>query len=597
MVFVRLNLLILLLLATVANAQWHSPYCHSPQDEAQVSCNSQSQTIPSPIPDHILEYGVLDQGAQSLLDQIQTKVDEWGDFTRWLNGRTLRGSSEGFDERWDEYEKQARALIEVQQELNINKRRRDICYRGVCSAGRRVELEVEGEQLEKVKANLFSMNPWWLSQEFIELSHSENEISGTDLKKSLAASMANFFKQSFELRGQITSIQANIDHALRIGKSSTVLMSELVLRYNTGLEAILKRSMLHSSDENRKSLCHFIDRKMRVENTIDGIETTLEVGLIATSMLIGPESLLLMGVGKSVASRGLLAQFRAMLGGGSRASAYMADATFSAKMINDSFKKAEECREIVAHNQVGLADADEWENCLNQKSDAIVTAALSSVLSVGTLSLPLVRSLIVPKPSPVVFKQLENDGVMSIVDLSRKSEIESRSVAQLSDNYWDFVAETYRSRLNLTPEEITGFIQSSRSFEPRTKLVVMTRGPPGANKIEGGVAMVESSKTTDLMPFEKATGVKVPRGEGKVAEIVRLTAASDTNPNLMKDLLSEMAQIIKADPSVTKVYVYTSKIHARLYKRLGITSKQIGEPIDRDVILEIDASNFVSTLL
>ncbi len=109
--------------------------------------------------------------------------------------------------------------------------------------------------------------------------------------------------------------------------------------------------------------------------------------------------------------------------------------------------------------------------------------------------------------------------------------------------------------------------------------------------------MVESSRSTDLMPFEKATGVKVPRGEGKVAEIVRLTAASDTNPNLMKDLLSEMAQVIKADPSVKKVYVYTSKVHARLYKRLGITSKQIGEPIDRDVILEIDAANFVSTLL
>ncbi len=295
MVLIRLNLLILLLFSFVANAQWHAPYCQSNQADDQVACPPQSQSTSSPIPSHIVEFGVLNQGAQSLLDQIQGKVDEWGDFTRWLNGRTLRGSSEGFDERWDEYEKQARALIEVQHELNINKRRRDICYRGMCSAGRRVELEVEGEQLEKVKANLFSMTPWWLSQEFIELSSSESEISSADLKRTLAASMANFFTQSFELKGQISSIQASINNAFGIGKNPTVLMSELVLRYNTGLEAILKRSMLHSSDDNRRSLCHFIDRKTTVENTIDGLETTLEVGLIATSMLIGPESFLLMG--------------------------------------------------------------------------------------------------------------------------------------------------------------------------------------------------------------------------------------------------------------------------------------------------------------
>tara|TARA_R110000868_G_scaffold68518_7_gene202570 strand:- start:7540 stop:9342 length:1803 start_codon:yes stop_codon:yes gene_type:complete len=598
MVLVRLILLISLAFVSNLEASWHEPFCQAPPDSNQVSCTPvSSQSITSPVPSHVFEFGAIDQGATSLLEQIEFKVDEWGDFTRWLNGLTLKGSADGFDERWNEYEQQARALIEVEQALASNKQKRDVCYRGMCGAGQRVDLEVQQQQLEKVKAGLFSIAPWWLSEDFIEISKSGGEISSDSLKTVLGHSMANFFKETFELKGQISAIKASIDDAMVTGKHPSILMSELVLRNRAGLEAISKRAVMLSEAQDRQFLCRFLDRKQNVENTISGLETTFEIGLMASSLLLGPESILMMGGVRSVASRGLFAELRTLLTGTSRMTAYMADAAYSAKLINDSFQKADECREVLASIQIEVATVTDWESCLKQRSRAALTATLGTVLSAGSVALPLVRALIPERVSPVVFKHLENDGVMSILDLSRKSEIDSRSVAQLSDNYWDFVADTYRTRLNLSADEITGFIQSSRAFEPRTKLVVMTRGPPRANQIEGGVAMVESSRAADLMPFEKATGVKVPRDQGKVAEIVRLTAASDTNPNLMKDLLNEMAQVVKADPSVKKLYVYTSKVHARLYKRLGLTPRQIGEPIDRDVILEIDAADFVTTLM
>ncbi len=598
MLSIRFILLFAFVFSRSATAQWQDSFCTSGPNNNEVACSNPAAEISvrSPIPSYLSEFSAIQNGANSLLEQIQGKVDEWGDFTRWLKGTTLRGSSEGFRERWQDYENQARALIEIEQAVSINSKRLNICSRGQCSAARRVELEVEQERLEKVKVNLYSIYPWWLSDEFIDFAKSSTEPTSEELKNILALSMTNFFQQSFNLRSDIEAIKANITDAFNTGKSPTILMSELILRYPNGLDAITQRSMIMSDQSDRKVLCRFLQRKTKIEGTIGAIETAFEVGLITSSLLIGPESLLLIGASRGVLSRGLLARIRGFFGSGPRSAGYMADAALTGKLINDSFDKLNECQDIIAQTQLGLSSLNDWENCLNEHSRSVLNASLGVLLPTTTFALPLVRALTKPRSAPVTFKYLDNNGVLTRLDLSRKLEMNANSIAKVSDHYWDFVADVYRQRLNLSADEISGFIQSSRSFEPRTKLVVMTRGPPIENKIEGGVAIVESTKRADLLPFEKATGVKVSRENGKIAEIVRLTSVSDSNPNLMKDLLAEMAQIVKDDPNIKKIYVYTSKVHARLYKRLGLTTKQIGEPIDRDVIIEIDSSNFISTL-
>lgn len=599
MLFLRFSLLLAIVFSVHVKANWQDSFCPSSFSLESAACPVSSEstsTRSGPIPSYLLEFSALDEGANSLLNQIQNKVDDWGDFTRWLKGTPLRGSSDGFDERWKTYEEQARALIEVEQSLSINKKRRHVCYQGNCGAARRVELEVEQQRLEKIKLNLFSIAPWWLSDEFIALSESNENPSSDELKQALVVSMTDFFKQSFKLRSDIEAIKASIALAFNSQKNPTMLMSELLMRHPNGLEAIVQRSMITSNPDDQKLLCLFLDRKTKVEGTLQGLETAFEIGLITSSLLIGPESLLLMGASRGALSRGVLGRIRGFFGGASRSTAFMADAAFSGKLIKESLDKFEECKRIMAQTQLGLSNHQDWESCIEAHSKSVVNASIGSLLSVGGFTLPLVQALIKPRSSPVTFRHLENNGIISRLDLSRKAEMNSNSMGQVSDRYWDFVADVYRQRLNLTPQEITSFIQSSRAFEPRTKLIVMTRGPPVENRIEGGVALVESQKSTDLLPFEKATGVQVSRENGKIAEIVRLTSVSDSNPNLMKDLLAEMAQTIKADPKIKKLYVYTSKVHARLYKRLGINAKQIGEPIDRDVIIEIDAAEFISTL-
>jgi hypothetical protein len=108
---------------------------------------------------------------------------------------------------------------------------------------------------------------------------------------------------------------------------------------------------------------------------------------------------------------------------------------------------------------------------------------------------------------------------------------------------------------------------------------------------------VTSQKAEELLPLEKATGIKLGRENGKVAEIVRLTSVSEDNPHLMQDLLKQLAAVSKADPELKKMYVYTSRVHARLYKRFGLPYKEVARPVERDVVIEIDAKAFNEAML
>ena len=58
----------------------------------------------------------------------------------------------------------------------------------------------------------------------------------------------------------------------------------------------------------------------------------------------------------------------------------------------------------------------------------------------------------------------------------------------------------------------------------------------------------------------------------------------------MKELIEEAMSTIGKDPSITKAYVYTSRIHERLYRRLGIPYTIVNRPNKRDVILEFNVN-------
>lgn len=192
-----------------------------------------------------------------------------------------------------------------------------------------------------------------------------------------------------------------------------------------------------------------------------------------------------------------------------------------------------------------------------------------------------------------------DQGHFTYMDLSKIERVTDHQMRQVPDDYWKFVGEIYSERLNLTPEEIKGFIKSSQEFAPRTKLIInTTEAARDAKTFKGGVGVVITDKLQDLLPAEKAIGKNLQRKPAdKVAEIVRLTVSKDADAEkLSRSLLSQAAGVILQDPEIKFVYVYTSKVHGRLYKRFGVTQSQITPQGDRDVIITMSRGDLEKML-
>lgn len=194
----------------------------------------------------------------------------------------------------------------------------------------------------------------------------------------------------------------------------------------------------------------------------------------------------------------------------------------------------------------------------------------------------------------------KDQGTFTYMDLSKIERVSDQHMKSLPDDYWKFVGNIYSDRLNLTPEEIKGFIKSSQEFAPRTKLIVNTTSSiKEADNFKGGVGVVISDKSQDLLPLEKAIGKKLERKAGeKSAEIVRLTVSKDADAEkLSKSLINQAAGAVLSDPEIKTVYIYTSKIHRRLYGKLGVTPTSITPVSERDVLITLKREDIEKLLL
>ena len=58
----------------------------------------------------------------------------------------------------------------------------------------------------------------------------------------------------------------------------------------------------------------------------------------------------------------------------------------------------------------------------------------------------------------------------------------------------------------------------------------------------------------------------------------------------------QAAGALLQDKEIKTVYIYTSKIHARLYKRIGVKAESITPEGDRDVIIALSRSDVENLL-
>jgi len=156
------------------------------------------------------------------------------------------------------------------------------------------------------------------------------------------------------------------------------------------------------------------------------------------------------------------------------------------------------------------------------------------------------------------------------------------------NSYFFYVAEIYEKFLHMEEAEVKKFMEISRAVLDRTIIIVKEKH----NKFSAGVNIVYSNSIEERLPLEISTGINLPRNERPLVEITRLTS-SDSKTT--KELLAIIGRIFESEEKLLTIYVYTSKIHARLYRRLGITHivKAIS---DRDVLISFNSEEAIDIL-
>jgi hypothetical protein len=207
-----------------------------------------------------------------------------------------------------------------------------------------------------------------------------------------------------------------------------------------------------------------------------------------------------------------------------------------------------------------------------------------------------VSSLDVYLNAPAYTKQIQtlDLGNFTHIDLAYIDMVRDQYLRDLPEKYWNFVAEIYAKRLSLSPDEISGFIRSSRELTSRTKLIVnTTNGIRSKSEFNGGISVVFSRHENEPLPFEKSLNGQLSRPSSEAsAEIVRLTVVKETDvKNLCRELIHQAAELILHDMQIQTTYIYTSKLHYRLYRQFGVEPASIKSLGARDVLITLKRSD------
>lgn len=366
---------------------WHLPYC----------ANCEPKTgLEDALPSHLQEIGEILKQAGDTEGAINLQFQRWGDFSRWLDNQPTKNKiSEDFNQRWKDLEEEALALMEVNRELGIAKRKLEIC-RTKCGAGRKLELEDEVKLIEQMRMNLSTLSPWWISEEFKDLTEKAIEddtfvCSRAALKKAFLSSVKSFFNDGLEIRQDLAVMRAKIDNTLR-NKKSSVPYSSLIANFSSHhgstLDLLLQRSLV----SGKTILCATAAQKNTRDKVIHYSKEGIKYGLSTVSLLAGPEGL--------VAAAGLRTSltYLARIGiATARGPALMASFTHTGLTLSNRIETGKRCERNASVLKIEGANLDSikrWETCLKEKESANVQLLISSISSVTGPSFPKVMQLL-----------------------------------------------------------------------------------------------------------------------------------------------------------------------------------------------------------
>ena len=540
-------------------------------------------------------------------------------------------SESWYREEFKNIQKDFDSLRSISNQIDIFSKKLSMCYR-VCSPSMQVDVEDKLRKLQRIKMMLLSKRPILASPDIEELVLNKSYDEKL-FKKALVNTFSSYLSTAKDKIGDINSSFGKDENNYNFAKDSReeIRDQRLISFFKTieGDSSLddLSSEILSELDwesevlngEDSDISCYFYNKNkdyISIENIKD---IGVEVGLVVTPILAGPAFRL--GVwglkGARILKWGMRKDLYANV---VKASSGLASTAFFVKdsiSLKDKRKKCEsklskfigtnelshyqkyiECNEDYSSDILLLAAETTLVGVTSFKGivDSIKTArayrqgkSLYHVKDLEELSYHLGRvELDTETYGEAGFKLSVKKGDYYVLNLNGPRE----EVSEISSDYWEFVSETYKKRLNLSNEEVKNFIKSSKEMENRTTLFVSTEKSK-AKSLRGGLAFVNSNSAEELLPFEKATGVRIDREKGKkIGEIVRFTVDEKRGDRKLSDeLVSQLFSSFKSQDKVDSAYVFTSKSHKRLYERLLKKMKipyTLTHDLGRDVIMKID---------
>jgi len=632
---------LILFFITSANSFAAAPLCQKTAALGNDCANESSSKVLPAIPSQlgaIEMYLWIESEIETHRDVYRQKKDQFADMYRYLeNGKLDNKKSEpGILKEIKGTKDDFETLYNISKHIRVLEARLQICYAGNCSAYKRVELEEQLAQIQKSKTLLLVKRPLLSHKSFEDFiknqpaSFVDNDKMPedkvlNDLMKTASRETAKALLDKVETFDKyLNDPDAPLTHA-RNGAYADKYITSLTSRHPQIADDLLSRFELISPPSDKAGFLCALSTKRQKERDRDAlIKTGIETSLFVAPFLLGPwgrvGALGLEGaLGTKLLQWGLTE--KNIINGAWVARASSAVATNSLQSMEVA-KIGETCKKL---EQKYFVTADEKSfhslaNCREEYSDSVFIASLGWITAtlpeIPAPALKFYKAKFTPQmietskiPATKIGVQLRNypleknqwakefktpdQGNFTYMDLSKIDRVSDQHMQSLPDDYWKFVGDIYSERLNLTPDEIKGFIKSSQEYAPRTKLIVNTTGSvKGAETFNGGVGVVTSARSQDLLPLEKATGKKLERNPGeKVAEIVRLTVSKDADAEkLSKSLINQSLGAAIQDADVKFVYIYTSKIHSRLYRKFGVTQSNVSPLGDRDVLITLKRS-------
>lgn len=608
-------------------------------------------------------------------DIIQMQTNEFSEVLRFYRDNQLARSA-NTQNKIQSLEQDFESLYLIQKEQRILKRKLNICYTGLCSAQRRVELEDLLQKIQRSQSELILKNPL-LSTKTVEnffLYYPKSieivEGNGFDsffnkMKLSVSDTLSSpqsqldFEETDTPRYGQKTmkklmidaSIEAlanlnpiknefskfSFDRDMPLFKKNNDEYVEEYLKKIPSKFPLLTSTILFKAEltnERSQFLCHLNSQHEKNKKYQEHLQTSVDAALLLGPLFLGP-----MGRAVSMGARPLImgklvnfgikstqAEKIAMIG------RFSSEGLFVGHQNLKLQQKESECAEkstqfYLQNNQKNYQNQKLCHNELAQMrfEESLAWLSLGSYEAIPALvkkykfyKAPSIAHLQVndqkdiqntlknfhqnPKHWAYEF-QTKDTGTFTVMDLSKLQNIKEEHAKELPKDYWHFVGNIYKDRLNLTPEEIKGFVKTSEDMQERTKLIINSPKSHLSSSIKkpsfnGGIGIVESRNADELLPIEKSTGKRFQRHPNeKSVEIVRLTVAKEAEKTtLSKDLTSMAMQLIAYDPQISKAYIYTSKSHAVLYRRMGVPADRIQTLDERDVYIELNRTEILEML-